>query len=97
MSRPSNRRARAGMPLLAGVVFVALTFPACRGGSQASPAIVLSEDIFIQAPFAQCHASTIVETGSGLVAAWFGGTGEGRPDVGIWLSRKQGKRWSAPV
>ncbi|RPJ03348.1 MAG: hypothetical protein EHM31_01080 [Candidatus Aminicenantes bacterium] len=60
-------------------------------------AILLSEDIFEAAPFAQCHASTISETGSGLVAAWFGGSGEGNPDVGIWLSRTVGHRWSAPV
>lgn len=59
--------------------------------------IILREDIFSSAPFAQCHASTIVETGSGLVAAWFGGTAEGNPDVGIWLSRHNGSAWSPPV
>jgi len=62
-----------------------------------TPAIVLREDIFVTAPFAQCHASTIVETGAGLVAAWFGGTAEGQPDVGIWLSRRDGPTWSPPV
>jgi len=30
------------------------------------------------------------------VAAWFGGTAERRPDVGIWLSRKTGDRWPEP-
>ena len=29
-------------------------------------------------PTPQCHASTIAETKTGLVAAWFGGGGEGR-------------------
>jgi predicted neuraminidase len=48
-------------------------------------------------PAPQCHASTIVETASGLVAAWFGGTNEGNPDVGIWLSRHNGRKWSEPV
>jgi len=62
-----------------------------------TPAIVLREDIFSNAPFAQCHASTIVETVSGLVTAWFGGTAEGNPDVGIWLSRRDGSAWSPPV
>ena len=28
---------------------------------------------------------------------WFGGSREGHPDVGIWLARKVGDRWSAPV
>jgi predicted neuraminidase len=60
--------------------------------------IVKSEFIFESAPFASCHASTIVEAEDGhLVAAWFGGDGEGEPNVGIWLSRKSGDGWSAPV
>jgi predicted neuraminidase len=48
-------------------------------------------------PTPQCHASTIVETGSGMLAAWFGGTNEGNPDVGIWISVHQGGIWSTPV
>ena len=57
-----------------------------------------SEFIFETAPFPSCHASTIVEIGPGeFLAAWFGGTAEGKPDVAIWSARlKQGK-WSAPV
>ena len=45
----------------------------------------------------RCHASTIEETPSGLVAAWFGGKHENNPDVGIWVSRHDGKKWSKPV
>ena len=48
-------------------------------------------------PTPQCHASTIVETGSGLVAAWFGGRHEKSADVGIWVSRHDGKNWGRPV
>ncbi len=59
--------------------------------------LVRSEFIYESAPFPQCHASTIVETGSGLVAAWFGGTREKDPDVGIWVSRLERGRWTAPV
>ena len=62
-----------------------------------APAIVHSEFIYENAPFPSCHASTIVETRQGLVAAWFGGTAEGNQDVGIWLSRHDGKSWSAPI
>ncbi len=48
-------------------------------------------------PTPQCHASTIVETPSGFVAAWFGGRHERNPDVGIWVSLHDGKAWSKPV
>ncbi len=44
----------------------------------------------------ECHASTIVETPHGLAAAWFGGTHENNPDVGIWVSRHDGTTWQRP-
>ena len=44
------------------------------------------------------EASTIVELRNGdLLAAWFGGSAEGNPDVAIWGSRRSGGHWSAPV
>jgi predicted neuraminidase len=58
---------------------------------------VRSEVIFGSVPFASAHASTIAESAGGLVAAWFGGSFEGADDVGIWLSRASGGRWSPPV
>lgn len=61
------------------------------------PGIVSSEQIFEDPPFKSCHASTIVETEKGLVSAWFGGTHESHPDVGIWLSRYVDGKWTAPV
>lgn len=57
----------------------------------------LREFIYTEAPFPSCHASTIAETPGGLVAAWFGGTHEKHPDVGIWVSRRDGNGWSEPV
>jgi predicted neuraminidase len=48
-------------------------------------------------PTPECHASTLAETPSGIVAAWFGGTREKDPDVGIWLSRLADGQWTVPV
>ena len=44
------------------------------------------------------HASTLVELkGGDVMAAWFGGTKEGAPDVAIYGARLHGDTWSAPV
>jgi predicted neuraminidase len=67
------------------------TIPSSQAG------IVQSEFIYETAPFPGAHASTIVDTRGGLVASWFGGTREGAPDVGIWVSRQLNGRWTAPV
>ena len=61
------------------------------------PGLLKSEFIYETAPFPSCHASTIAETKDGLIAAWFGGTDEKDPDVGIWVSRYEGGHWTAPV
>lgn len=50
-----------------------------------------------QKPTPECHASTIAETSSGMAAAWFGGTSEKDPDVGIWFSRLIDGQWTAPI
>jgi len=47
-------------------------------------------------PTPECHASTIVETPGGLVAAFFAGTYESHPDVGIWVSHRVDGKWSWP-
>ena len=53
--------------------------------------------IYETAPFPSCHASTLVETPSGIKAAWFGGSHEKNPDVGIWFSAFNQGKWSTPV
>ena len=61
-----------------------------------SPAILKSEFIYESAPVPSCHASTLAETKSGLVAAWFGGTAERNPDVCIYVARQEQGKWTAP-
>lgn len=65
--------------------------------SAAQPGVLKKEHVFVEAPFDQCHASTIAEGKNGLVIAWFAGTREKNPDVGIWVSRQVGTKWTTPV
>ncbi len=58
--------------------------------------VIGREKIFADAPFAECHASTLAVAGSTLVCAWFGGSREGDPDVAIWSSARDRDRWSTP-
>jgi len=61
--------------------------------------IIKTEFIYQPAdvPFPGCHASTIIQTKTGLLCAWFGGTAERNPDVGIWVSHFTSGKWSKPV
>src|SRR5205085_6242271 len=79
--------------MLIGLIATAMSV----AGQTPPDAIVASEFIYETAPFPSAHASTIVETRAGLVAAWFGGAREGAPDVGIWSARREKSGWTAPV
>ncbi len=58
--------------------------------------ILSSGFIYEEAPFPQCHASTLVETDNGILASWFGGTHERHQDVSIYTSRLTNGSWSTP-
>ena len=75
-------------------VLVAFFISASHSAIGAAPSPV---DIFTSAPFPQCHASTVVELTNGdWLAAWFGGAGEGKPDVAIWGARHTSAGWGKP-
>lgn len=60
--------------------------------------ILIEEFINQDPPYKSCHAATIVETTNGdLVSAWFGGTHERNPDVGIWVSKRKNGKWTKGV
>jgi predicted neuraminidase len=59
--------------------------------------IVTDEFIYDTAPYPSCHAATIAEMPTGLIAAWFGGTKERNPDVCIYVSRQVNNHWQTPV
>jgi predicted neuraminidase len=85
------------MKLLSALAFFAGT---ALAGVAASPALVTHEFIYEKASYPSCHASTIVETAQGgILAAWFGGTAEKNPDVGIWVSHYDatGKTWTPGI
>jgi predicted neuraminidase len=96
MSLSCTRRAALQ---LAGGALLARSFGRPAAAAPASPIPVerLREFVYAEAPFPECHASTLVETREGLLAAWFGGTREGRDDVVIYTSRRGAEAWSAPV
>ncbi|GAB3996944.1 exo-alpha-sialidase [Spirosoma daeguense] len=58
--------------------------------------LVVDEFVVENPPFPESHASTIVETPTGLVSSWFGGTKERNPDVCIWVSRQEKGKWLPP-
>ncbi len=67
-----------------------------EGESLDAAGVVRREFIFESAEFKSCHASTVAETRRGLVAAWFGGTAEGKDDVCIYVSRTFHGGWTPP-
>ena len=100
MNYPKNRHF-----LLASICFGILAMTSCN--SKKTEATEKEElDSLIRAKdyvfgdkreFAQCHASTLVRLDDGqFLVAWFGGTEEKNPDVGIWLSKGRPGHWSAP-
>ena len=82
-------RIRAG---IAASVLCWLSFAASAVGG-----VVKSEFIFEGGPIPTNHASTIVETTEGLLAAWFGGPKARDPLNSIYSARYTGTNWSKPV
>ncbi|MCF0168497.1 MAG: exo-alpha-sialidase [Bacteroidales bacterium] len=84
-----------------------MTVAGCKGGNAAKEAADpsdisadLIDSCFIytdRTVINSCHASTLVETSDGVLAAWFGGAWEGHPSVNIYTSRYSGGTWSEPV
>lgn len=95
-THPGHMKRIARLVVLPALVAAALLGPII-GQAADQTGLLKSEFIYETAPFASCHASTIEETRDGLVAAWFGGTGEGQADVGIWVSRHRDGHWTTPV
>lgn len=72
-------------------------FSAVEAQSSMSANVVKSGFIYEKEPYPSCHASTVVDTGEGLLAAWFGGTYERHPDVSIYAAFYRDGKWEKPV
>jgi len=98
--RPGGPRTKSGVTMWVGRLSIAIaTVAALATPAAAQPSPILQSQ-FIDAapPYPQAHASTIVELPDRtLAAAWFGGSGESRPDVKIWFARHTAKGWDKPV
>ena len=81
------------------IIGIAAILPLTGAAPGRGPApVLLSEFVDAHPPYPQAHASTIVELPDGtLAAAWFGGSGESRPDVRIWFARRGARGWETPV
>lgn len=87
------------LKVLASTIIVYILLSACSESESyrwtiEKQGFIYSDD---QKPTPECHASTIEQTQSRLVAAWFGGVHERHPSVGIWFSYNTGNNWSTPV
>ncbi len=82
--------------IVTGVAYVLFSV-SCAIGQDAWKKV--KEELIVATPaFKQCHASTIVALSSKkMLAAWFGGSGEGGKDVSIWLAENNQGKWSEPV
>lgn len=92
--------------LLSAVAFIAVSYPLMAQeftlpdlASPGENGYVSGELIFSleKRPTPECHASTIEESSTGMVAAWFGGKHEKNQDVGIWISHLVDGTWETPV
>lgn len=92
MEEPERCPALVSSNMLRVTLALMLLLPLC------SAQAITKQDIFTSAPFTSCHASTIVALhDDSLMAAWFGGSGEGKPDVAIWYARHTAAGWSVPT
>lgn len=84
---------RSILPL--SFLFILLT--ACRQNKSGNFEIVSESYISDTLQYAQCHASTIIETKDGLLLSFFGGPYERHPEVSIYTAAFTDGQWQKPI
>lgn len=79
------------------ILLIGITFKLNAQLAKWKKGVIKEEYLYETAPFPSCHSATLVETPTGLIAAYFGGTRERDPDVEIYISRWVDGKWLAPV
>ena len=85
------------LPIRIRAVVAASTLCWVSFTASAAGAVLKSQFIFQRGPVPTNHASTIVETTEGVLAAWFGGPKARDPRNSIYSARYDGTNWSTPV
>lgn len=91
-----TRKTTVGISALSTFILLFTSLMVYSVPAREKASILKAEFIYEKAPFPECHASTIVETKEGLLAAWFGGTHENHPDVCIYTSFCINGMWGEP-
>lgn len=92
---------KSGFLVVMGVLMITALQGLSHGPSEtglegAAQGILESEFVFADSSrFRNVHASTLAETADGIVVAWRGA--ERDDPVGIWVARKVGDEWAAPI
>ncbi|MDX8340483.1 sialidase family protein [Draconibacterium sp. IB214405] len=73
-----------------------IVFTACRQENNTNFALVSESYISDTLQYAQCHASTIIETKNGLLLSFFGGQYERHPQVSIYTAAFENGQWQKP-
>ncbi|MDR1758688.1 MAG: exo-alpha-sialidase, partial [Bacteroidales bacterium] len=79
-----KKRIRHSLQVATCIFCTAITALSAAAEEPVSLKVMETGFIYVDEPYPSAHASTIVDTGNGVLAAWFGGSYERHPDVCIY-------------
>ncbi|WP_297101226.1 exo-alpha-sialidase [uncultured Draconibacterium sp.] len=82
--------------LILAFSFILMLITACQQNKSSNFKRVSESYISDTLQYAQCHASTIIETKDGLLLSFFGGPYERHPEVSIYTAAFENGQWQKP-